>query len=377
MRERSPTAARDWLLAENARRRKRARSGARLHLRPPRRALSPRAFSLFPLWPCHPMALSLTPRVFFAYRASAKANRRNNPTTTCRPLLRANAMDRTPSTLVLFDFDHTVCDGNTDTWILRALPPLASAQDAAAAAATSSPRARVLPPSLRNPRDPHGWTAYMQSVFDYAHERGVFAPDFKEALRSLPLTPGFHALLTALLENVGGDSSSGSPPPAVAAGIVSDSNDLFIPWTLEANGFDSAAVARLFARGGVHSNPAALCEEGRRLTLTPHETRPHGCALSCPPNMCKGKRVKSIRAAQGREGEGLRVAYVGDGGNDLCAAAALSRGDVVFARRGMALDRLLQQQQKGGAEVVRAEVVRWETGDDVRDWLRSNWGVLR
>ena len=285
--------------------------------------------------------------------------------------------------LLLFDFDHTVCDGNTDTWILRALPPLegrttTSDGNAGNAAATTSPRATCLPPHLRNPRDPNGWTAYMQTVFDYAHDAtGVGADDFRRALRSLPLTAGFGRLLNAISE---------ADAMTISAGIISDSNSLYIPWTLEANGFEDPS--RLFLRG-VHTNPATLCAEGRRLTVRPHETSPHGCALACPPNMCKGKRVRAIAGAGSGEGgegrsrpKGLRVAFVGDGGNDFCAAASLQRGDAVFARRGMRLDRLLMEQEEqqkhegGSSKVVVAEVVRWDSGDEILEWLRTNWGVL-
>jgi 2,3-diketo-5-methylthio-1-phosphopentane phosphatase len=272
--------------------------------------------------------------------------------------------------LLLFDFDHTVCDGNTDTWILRALPPLEDERDGDAATATTttttSPRARVLPPSLRNP-SPGGWTQFMQSVFDYSHGQGVNAVDFRRELQSLPLTPGFSELLSAVEEAA--DKSSNA---SILAGVISDSNSLFIDWTLEAHGLDAR---KLFAGAGVHTNPAALCARGERLSLTPHEPAApgHGCPR-CPPNLCKSKRlrliVEEVAGAKTTATARPKIAYVGDGGNDACPAASLQSGDVVFARKGMALDKHLSKV------AVAAEVVRWESGEEILSWLRREWGLF-
>lgn len=332
------------------------------------------------------------------------------PRSTCRPLATINAhrangarLGRRASSssastmaqpqqhqrqhLILFDFDHTVCDGNTDTWILRALPPLDDAADAAATPppSTSSPRAAaVLPRPLREPK-PGGWTAYMQSVFDYAHdERQVYAADFRRELATLPLTPGFSELLRAIERETGAGATETTaaavarpPPKSLRAGVVSDSNSLFIDWTLEAHGLDARAI---FAGAGVHTNPAALCARGERLSLKPHEppSPGHGCPR-CPPNLCKSKRLRLIAGEEVGGGgvakdappSNLRIAYVGDGGNDLCPALSLRPGDVVFARKGMALDKHLS-----GAAAVEAEVVRWESGGEILAWLRREWGLF-
>jgi hypothetical protein len=114
------------------------------------------------------------------------------------------------------------------------------------------------------------------------------------------------------------------------------------------------------------------------------------------------------------------IAYVGDGSNDLCAGLMLGPCDVLFSRRGFALDKHLQkmghldggggsaaaaalpgqrqgEEEKEGAGAggkgrrmvaaavgasgeppegpLRAAVVRWEGGGEIEAWLgRAWWG---
>jgi len=105
---------------------------------------------------------------------------------------------------------------------------------------------------------------------------------------------------------------------------------------------------------------------------------------------------------------------VGDGSNDVCPSLLLGPSDVVFARRGFALEKALQelqaaaevgasaggeaaggetvaQQQAGEAgeagagslgrredgveegSSVRAAVVRWQGGGQILSWLEREW----
>jgi hypothetical protein len=143
----------------------------------------------------------------------------------------------------------------------------------------------------------------------------------------------------------------------------------------------------------IYTNPAEVCEQ-RGLLVRPHHA--HTCR-DCPVNMCKGRLLQQHLAQHhASAAASTRVAYIGDGSNDLCAARTLRPQDVVFARAGFALDRLLadqqhweepeqqqggqqQQQQQGGQQQpnrrrVAATVVRWASGHDVLAWLRDNAG---
>ena len=67
------------------------------------------------------------------------------------------------------------------------------------------------------------------------------------------------------------------------------------------------------------------------------DNTPHGCPR-CPANLCKGAELALIR----EEHPGAPVVYCGDGANDFCPALRLTEADAVLARKGFALDRLIQ-----------------------------------
>eukprot|EP00891_Asterochloris_glomerata_P008855 jgi/Astpho2/8855/Aster-x0827 len=82
----------------------------------------------------------------------------------------------------------------------------------------------------------------------------------------------------------------------------------------------------------------------------------HGCPL-CPANLCKGQELEALRAALPYQ----RVIYCGDGANDLCPALALSSSDVVLARQGFTLEKLIAErsQLEDDSERVVAQVRVW------------------
>ncbi|GBF89230.1 pyridoxal phosphate phosphatase [Raphidocelis subcapitata] len=279
--------------------------------------------------------------------------------------------------LVAFDFDHTIADANSDTFIIRELPE------------------GRLPPEVKKSYVPGRWTEYMQRVMDHMHaEAGIGADRLAACVAALPRVEGMDALLSELAARRG---------DGVDALILSDSNSLFIQSALEAWGHADTfhpPAARVF------TNPAAAEPASGRLLLEPHDPG-HGCG-SCPANMCK--RVTLARYLRARAAEGVeydRIAYAGDGGNDLCPSLLMGPADVVFARRGFALEREIAARGWEGAEggagagagggglggaaggrrlpperggggappagPVAARVVLWESGDEILQWLRANW----
>lgn len=87
-----------------------------------------------------------------------------------------------PSTrqLVAFDFDHTVTDDNSDTWIIRCLP------------------GGVLPPDLKRSYVKGRWTEYMQRVIAYMHDEGITHQDLRRVIEKLPMVGGIGELLEEL-----------------------------------------------------------------------------------------------------------------------------------------------------------------------------------
>ena len=79
-----------------------------------------------------------------------------------------------PAVLVTMDFDHTIVDVNSDTWIHRTLP-----------------HPHRLPDHIQGSYEEGHWTAFMNRVFEHLADQGVDEATMKEAMRQMPLSPGF------------------------------------------------------------------------------------------------------------------------------------------------------------------------------------------
>jgi pyridoxal phosphate phosphatase PHOSPHO2 len=106
-----------------------------------------------------------------------------------------------------------------------------------------------------------------------------------------------------------------------------------------------------------------------QLLVTPHHN--HACG-ACPVNMCKREILQmhhhSLTTGRSEPGS-LRIAYVGDGGNDLCPAQSLGADDVVFVRAGYALDKMLQDPAV--KDTVKARVHVWSSAAEILNVLRG------
>jgi hypothetical protein len=127
--------------------------------------------------------------------------------------------------------------------------------------------------------------------------------------------------------------------------------------------------------GGSGKPPSGV---SHRLVVAPRHNAaasgPHACPL-CPANLCKGAELAALRAAAA-PGRAHKVVYCGDGANDLCPALRLGPNDVLLARAGHSLERLVAERSAaaaaaagggGGASVrpVAAQVFTWRTHEEL------------
>lgn len=220
---------------------------------------------------------------------------------------------------VIFDYDYSLINVNSDVYIFEQLlpdhPDIVSKQYA----------------NLKQ------WTKSVDSSLQILHEeKGCDTTQMLQCVARVPVQDG-------MLEAV-----------CLAAKrkadlfIVSDANTEFINVFLQNQKMES-----LFQK--VVSNKAIL---GDRLHVLPYHDfdsqPPHGCP-NCPPNMCKGAILKDELSAL----EYDQILYVGDGGGDYCAGAALRETDTLLVRKDFALEKKLTTHP------VRANVRTWSTGQDV------------
>ncbi|NXR41734.1 PHOP1 phosphatase, partial [Zosterops hypoxanthus] len=232
-----------------------------------------------------------------------------------------------PLFLLVFDFDETLVDENSDDSVLRG---------------------RALPGHLQHDPDTEPYNRHMQRVLAWLGEQGVRPSDLRATYESLPLSPGVPNLLKFLSKH----------RRLFELILISDANVFGVEAKLRAMGARS-----LFRK--VFSNPAGVDGRGF-LTLGPFHS--HRCPR-CPANMCKGKILREyLEQRAGEDVEFQRVFYVGDGANDFCPAGGLRPGDVAFPRKGYPMHRLILQEPPG---TFQATVVPWESALEVERSLQE------
>ena len=203
-------------------------------------------------------------------------------------------------TLFVFDFDLTLVDDNTDTWIMSICPHLQIREN------------------LRSLRQQFVcWTDFMDHVFSLINPH-TNEEDILKHMRQLRLHEQAMKAITAVRD--------GKYSEAI---IISDANTIFIECILEECGVREAVKE-------VFSNPAQFEPDGRLSVKRYHD---HTCGTcSHSPNLCKGSVLETYLKANPHY---EKVVFVGDGRGDFCPALSLRKQDMVVCREGYPLAKLL------------------------------------
>ncbi|MCO5568215.1 hypothetical protein L7F22_021911 [Adiantum nelumboides] len=226
--------------------------------------------------------------------------------------------------LVIFDFDCTIAEVDSDPWV---------AQQLGAAHVMEDLRSHL------------PWNDMMDAVMETLHAQGKSIQEIEEALRSIPLQPEKISAIK-LAHALGCELH-----------IVSDANCFFIKTIL-----DKYNVTHLFSE--IHTNPASVDVNGR-LHIKPFHPKceaPHGCPL-CPPNMCKGIVISDLQSEMAQDKR--RIIYVGDGCGDFCPTLRLTEGDCVLPREDYPLLAMLMQSMPK----VKASIYPWGTAKIMEETL--------
>ncbi|KAK3865294.1 hypothetical protein Pcinc_029086 [Petrolisthes cinctipes] len=231
--------------------------------------------------------------------------------------------------LVALDFDHTVIDNNSDTYVCKLAP------------------GGCIPDHLKALYRKDGWTQYMGEIFKLLHSNQVTREDILTCLTEISLTPGMRDLLTGL------------PRKDTEFIIISDANYVFIDHILKHLG-----LRDLFKE--VYTNPAEF-DEGGCLRVKMYHLQ-DWCSLSTK-NLCKGDILTNY--IKSREEQNIvfkTVAYIGDGTNDFCPGLRLRGGDMVFPRRGYSLTDYIAKMEMKGVQ-LEAEICVWDSGKEILEQL--------
>eukprot|EP00668_Euglena_longa_P014813 GGOE01018840.1.p1 GENE.GGOE01018840.1~~GGOE01018840.1.p1 ORF type:complete len:248 (-),score=35.23 GGOE01018840.1:50-793(-) len=230
--------------------------------------------------------------------------------------------DTHTNVLVVFDFDWSLINENSDTWVVKELAPSLYPEFCA--------KAKSVP-----------WTTLMDQTIVEMMKPPHLIPELalRQALERIPADETMFAAVRYAHQQ-GSDLQ-----------ILSDANDHFIATVLEKHN-----LSDLFS--AVHTNPTAWQDGVLRISPYDLSQGGHGCPR-CPPNLCKGQVLERIM----QEGHFSKVIYIGDGGGDFCPATKLRSGDVMCCRRGYPCHRMVEKQMPHGS--LSAQVVLWDSGQEI------------
>ncbi|XP_071952010.1 pyridoxal phosphate phosphatase PHOSPHO2-like [Antedon mediterranea] len=231
--------------------------------------------------------------------------------------------------LLACDFDHTIIDDNSDTWIVQLCPD------------------KTVPSDIKSRYQLHqSWTDYMDEIFKFMHSKDVKPEKILRHMKKIPYVGGMKELL-----QFQGKTSS------IDCVIVSDSNKIFIDCILE----DAGLLGSIDA---VYTNPAEF-HNGRLSVKHYHE---HKCQR-CPANLCKNQVLKDHLERCIEVGKLYDVVVVvGDGGNDFCPCTGLREEDMVFARKGYRLEKTINKYIADKQGTLKPTIKIWKHGQEIQTY---------
>ncbi|TFL01568.1 phosphatase phospho-type [Pterulicium gracile] len=228
-----------------------------------------------------------------------------------------------PKQLIVFDFDWSMADQDTDRWIFEVLAP-------------------DLRRKMKDLKDEIQWTDLVAQSLRELHGRGGTRQQIEDALRIMPFHPAMVRGVTALKANTSKADTSFL--------CLSNSNSVFISTILEDKNLQT-----LFTE--IVTNPAEFQSDGLlklRRRVDPDGPQ-HSCQIGCSPNMCKGEELDAFLERHGKAFD--RIVYVGDGGNDFCPILRMRSTDIVFCRNFRGLQKRIEQE--GKSKGLKCQVQYW------------------
>ena len=232
---------------------------------------------------------------------------------------------------IIWDFDHSLINDNSDTWIPAFLDPSGGSEA-----------------QISNGRQAGTqWTKLMGEVVATLHcEKSITPMEINAAAGNLPV---FEEIILSIQE---------CHSRGYIQYIVSDANVVYIHEFLKAKGISHIFEDKVITNFGGYDSKGKLIIEAHQ-SYYRRDQPPHDCP-HCPINLCKGSVLEELSLPPT-----TKVFYVGDGHGDLCPALRLKEGDIVLARKNFGLMKSLEKMSSS----CQATVVTWADGKDVMNCL--------
>ncbi|CAN8239589.1 unnamed protein product [Cochlearia groenlandica] len=230
--------------------------------------------------------------------------------------------------VVVFDFDKTIIDVDSDNWVIDKL-------------GFTDLFSQLLPTMP--------WNTLMDHMMKELHDQGKTIDEIKQVLRTIPIHPRVVPAIKSA-HDLGCELR-----------ILSDANMFFIETIV-----DNLGISELFSE--INSN-SGLVDEHDTLRIFPYHDfnkSSHGCShQTCPPNMCKGLVMEKIQESIAKEGKKKKMIYLGDGAGDYCPSLKLNTQDYVMPRKNFPVWDLISENQM----VVKATIREWTDGESLESVL--------
>ncbi|KAF8331106.1 phosphatase phospho-type [Cantharellus anzutake] len=194
------------------------------------------------------------------------------------------------SQLVIFDFDWSLVDQDTDRYVFEVLAP-------------------DIRRKIKTRQAEVQWTDLIAMSLLELHGRGRTRKQIEDALRVLPFHPAMQRGARNIKENL-------RIPTTLIC--LSNANLVFIETILKDKAFED-----IFEE--IITNPAEWRDDGALIVkrrVSPDGPQ-HSCTTGCSANMCKGEELENYLVRCNKTFD--RMIYVGDGSNDFCPILRFKR----------------------------------------------------
>ncbi len=222
--------------------------------------------------------------------------------------------------LVIFDFDHTIIEGESFFEMIKLLPEW------------GEENTKQLFEKKGN------WFLFAEEIMNILKENKVKACLIKEHFKKVNVTKYFADLLEFLFSN----------KEKFDIHIISGSYDIFVKWILEHHGF-------FHIIDEVHCEKA-IVEDDFIKFIQPKEY------IKCPEChfcVCKAKTFKNIINSTKFFYE--RMHYIGDGINDFCPSLILDHRDFLYPRKNYKLYKKIYEENYD--KKINSQIISWVDGN--------------
>ncbi|KJA20705.1 hypothetical protein HYPSUDRAFT_188285 [Hypholoma sublateritium FD-334 SS-4] len=234
--------------------------------------------------------------------------------------------------LVVFDFDWSLADQDTDRWIFEVLAP-------------------DIRRKMKTLKEEIQWTDLIAQSLREAHARSITKEQITHALEIMPFHPAMTRAVTSLKAR-GGTTFL----------CLSNSNSTFISTILKHKKLED--LFDEIITNPAEWDPSGLLNLKRRVDPDGPQ---HSCHVGCSPNMCKGEELDAFLSRKGISFD--HIAYVGDGSNDFCPILRLRSQDTIFCRTYRGLQKRIEKE--GASAGLKCNVKYWGGAWELEEYFAA------